>query len=98
MNLAASLTVSGFIAICIGGCLPLPIPHNEVVTPAVSANFVTARGRPAAGIAVGVTGSSKGTLCTAGAGHRVPDAQGRINAPPTEERETVFSVKMSGRF
>ena len=90
MNSATSLAVTGLLLLGIAGCIPLPIPHNELVTPPVRGRFRSASGRPAARIAVALTSSDTDTSCSRAVVQRVTDAQGDMQAPGVVERKKVY--------
>src|SRR6266545_2204569 len=79
-------------------CIPLPIPHTETVIPAVSADFRAPSGRPARGLAIALTGHEKDTACGRAQVHRVTDAEGRIAAPATQERKSIFWLTLMENF
>jgi hypothetical protein len=71
-------------------CIPIPIRHDELVTPKVVGELRASDGRPAAGAALALTASDRDTLCADASVRRVAEDQGRFLAPPVEERKTIF--------
>jgi hypothetical protein len=94
-------STAGFlVASLLGGyaCIPLPIPHNEQVTPSVAGTLRSDAGSPIAGAAIALTGSSRDTLCAHPAIRRVVDERGRFETPATEERKTIFWFTLMENF
>jgi len=97
VNSGMSLAVTGCFLLCITACIPLPIPHNELVTPAVRGRFRSSSGRPAAGIAVALTSSDTDTSCNRAVVRRVTDARGQLQAPRVAQRKTIYWLVMMDR-
>src|SRR6266566_3966294 len=94
------VTACGIVALVLGvtACIPLPIPHNEQVTPPVSGTLRSSAGSSIAGAAIALTGSRRDTLCAPAAIRRVADEHGRYHTPATEARKTIFWVTMMEHF
>jgi len=94
------VTACCIVALVLGvtACIPLPIPHNEQVTPPVSGTLRSSAGSSIAGAAIALTGSRRDTLCAHAAIRRVADEHGRFHTPATEARKTIFWVTMMEHF
>lgn len=98
MSAATSLTVTALILVPGTGCVPLPIPHTEQVTPAVRADFRAGTGRGAARVAVALTQSRKDTLCARPVIQRVTDVQGHVEVPEIKKRTSILWVTLMENF
>lgn len=98
MSSTTTLIVTALIPLSFTGCVPLPIPHTQQVTPAVRADFRAGTGRRAAGVAVALTTSWKDTLCAQPVIQRVTDAQGHLEVPAVEERTPILWVTLMENF
>src|SRR5947208_16608932 len=90
------VTACCIVALVLGvtACIPLPIRHNEQVTPPVSGTLRSSAGSSIAGAAIALTGSRRDSLCAHAPIRRAADEHGRCHPPDTDARTAVFWVPM----
>jgi hypothetical protein len=67
------------------GCLPLPIPHMQQVTPRVSGRVRNSVGKPSSALQLALTAHDKDTMCTRPSVRTVTDSMGAFRVPFIEE-------------
>ena len=72
------------------GCLPLPIPHMQLVTPRVSGRVHNSVGKPSSALQLALTAHDKDTTCTRPSVRTVTDSMGAFRVPFIEERKTIY--------
>jgi hypothetical protein len=72
------------------GCLPLPIPHMQLVTPRVSGRVYTSVGQPSSALHLALTAHEKDTTCTRPSVRTTTDSLGAFAVPFIEERKTIY--------
>lgn len=82
----------------ITGCLPLPIPHMEQVTPAVTGTLRNSDGSPIVGARVAVTHTRKDVACTGRGARGVTDARGQFALPEAKVRSGIVWISLMENF
>ena len=86
------------LAMVTAACIPLPIPHSELVTPQVAGTLEDSNGLPARGSLVALTPSEHDTLCTQPTIQQRTDDQGRFQAGATERHKTILLLTLMEDF
>jgi hypothetical protein len=79
-------------------CVPLPIPHNEQVTPFAAGDVRRSDGAPVVGAPVALTRSPRDTLCMKAAIRRSTDSVGHFAFPATEKHKHILWFTMMESF
>lgn len=85
------LSVFAFVySLGTAGCLPLPIPHMQQVTPPVSGRVHNSVGQPSSALQLALTAHDKDTMCTRPSVRTVTDSMGAFAVPFIEQRKTIY--------
>jgi hypothetical protein len=79
-------------------CLPLPIPHNQLVSIPVQGVVRRQDGTPASRVRIGVTADERDEGCTRHGARGVTDSAGRFRLPAVRERQRVLWLTMFENF
>jgi hypothetical protein len=74
----------------IAGCVPLPIPHVQQVTPRVAGRVHNSAGKPSSAVQLALTAHDKDTTCLRPSVRAVTDSTGAFQVPFVEERKSIY--------
>jgi hypothetical protein len=77
------------------GCLPLPIPHVEQVTPQVIGRLSQSNGAASIDVPIALTATDKDTVCAQAAVRTATDSVGAFRVPFTEQRKRIYWLTLA---
>jgi hypothetical protein len=95
---ARSLLITALSGVLTGGCLPLPIPHTEMVAPAIHGRMIREDGSPIRGRTVATARWGGARSCQRPGAPATTDSNGEFDLPATEQRQKVLWLTMMERF
>jgi len=87
------------IAACfMAACIPIPVKHQEQVTPDAVGRLTLENGAPASQYFIAATDDDKDRTCSKQGGHGVSDSVGHFELPETSVQRKIFWLTMMENF
>ena len=87
------------IANClVAACIPIPVKHQEQITPALVGKLTLDDGRPARPYYIAASNDDRDRTCSRPGGRGVTDSLGRFRLPETNEERKIFWFTMMESF